>query len=107
MLQGFCFGYICECGEVKGIFITDSSGKESQHFMGISATCWQAEHNKGNLINWYNDNCTTFWSEATNRKLLACRRPCTITISTLLLSSKYHILNTLLSALKSYWLERK
>lgn len=69
--------------------------------MGISSRCWQAEHNKGSLINGYNDNCATFWSEATDRKLLACRRPCTITTVTWLLSSKYHRLNTLLSALKS------
>ena len=59
--------------------------------------------NSCKLIQWFLHN---IWSEATNRKLLA-HRPCTITISTLLLLSKCNIPHTFLFALKSYWYWQK
>lgn len=34
MLSDFCFSYICECGEVKGILIMDSSEKKKPTFYG-------------------------------------------------------------------------
>lgn len=33
MLWDFCFSYICECGEVKGILIMDSSEKKKANIL--------------------------------------------------------------------------